>query len=103
LLPGLPAFRQFNKRTALNNGELGLALLAMASGAVLAMPIAGLLSAKIGSDRVSRITGLAYCGLLPGLVLTTSVPLFAVTLFCFAAVHGGLDVAMNAQAGLQAH
>ena len=82
----------------LNNGELGLALLAMASGAVVAMPTAGWLGARFGSDKVCKATALVYCALLPGLVLAPNFALFALTLFGFGMVHGGLDVAMNAQA-----
>ena len=82
----------------LNHAELGLALLAMALGAILAMPIAGVLSARIGSDQVCRIAALVYGGSLPGLVLAPGLPLFALALFGFGAGHGALDVAMNAQA-----
>ena len=38
------------------------------------------------------------CGLLPFLALAPSLPLLMVALFAFGAVHGGFDVAMNAQA-----
>lgn len=83
---------------ALNPGQLGLALLAMALGAMVAMPVAGVLSARIGSDKVCRIAALIYCGILPGLVLAPGLPVFALCLFGFGAGHGALDVAMNAQA-----
>ena len=82
----------------LNNGELGLALLAMATGAVFAMPLAGWLGARFGSDKVCKTTALIYCVLLPGLALAPNFALFALTLFGFGMVHGSLDVAMNAQA-----
>jgi predicted MFS family arabinose efflux permease len=82
----------------LSNGTLGLALLAVALGAVVAMPIAGLLIARIGSARLCRISALCYCAALPAVVLMPHQALFVVALFCFGASHGALDVAMNAQA-----
>jgi MFS family permease len=83
---------------SLSNGQLGLALLAMSLGAVVAMPLAGWLSAHIGSDRVSKISAPVYCALLPVLVLAPNAVGFGLALFCFGAFHGALDVAMNAQA-----
>jgi MFS family permease len=82
----------------LTNGQLGLALLAMALGAVVAMPVAGAMSARVGSGWVCRVMAVLYCLALPGLALAPNLPVLAVCLFCFGAVHGGLDVAMNAQA-----
>src|SRR6266850_1016514 len=49
----------------LGNGNLGLALLAVALGAVVAMPLGGMLTARFGSDRISKITALLYCAMLP--------------------------------------
>lgn len=83
---------------ALGHGALGLALLAIALGAVIAMPLAGLLTARFGSDKVSKITALMYCAALPGPALAPNRTLFVLALFFFGASHGGLDVAMNAQA-----
>ena len=82
----------------LGNGALGLALLAMALGAVVAMPLVGSLMTRFGSDQLSRITVLIYCAMLPCLILAPSTAMFFVALFLFGASHGALDVAMNAQA-----
>jgi MFS family permease len=82
----------------LNNGRLGLALLAMSAGAVIAMPTAGWLCARHGSEKVCRFAALAYCALLPALALAPDLSLLSLTLFWFGVCHGGLDVAMNAQA-----
>jgi predicted MFS family arabinose efflux permease len=82
----------------LGNGDLGLALLAVALGAVVAMPLGGMLTARFGSDRISRITARLYCATLPTLVLAPNTVIFVTALFLFGAFHGGLDVAMNAQA-----
>jgi MFS family permease len=82
----------------LTHGTLGLALLAMAAGAVIAMPLIGSLTARFGSDRLSQVAVVAYCALLPWLVVTSNVVPFFAALFLFGAAHGSLDVAMNAQA-----
>src|SRR5881394_1511536 len=82
----------------LSNGALGMALLSIALGAMIAMPLAGLLTTRIGSDRVSKVAALTYCTMLPGIVLAPNSVRFILALFCFGASHGALDVAMNAQA-----
>jgi MFS family permease len=82
----------------LSHGALGLALLAVALGAVIAMPLAGWFTARFGSDKVSKISALVYCAALPLPILAPNMALFGVSLFLFGAFHGGLDVAMNAQA-----
>jgi len=82
----------------LGNGELGMALLTVALGAVVAMPLGGMLSGRFGSERISKVTALLYCALLPVLILAPNVTAFVLALFLFGAFHGALDVAMNAQA-----
>jgi predicted MFS family arabinose efflux permease len=82
----------------MTHAQLGLALFALALGAMIAMPLAGLLSARIGSERVCRMAVLVYAGMLPLLVLAPNTILFALALFGFGIGHGALDVSMNAQA-----
>jgi predicted MFS family arabinose efflux permease len=82
----------------LSHGELGLALLALGLGALVSMPLAGWAAVRVGSDRVCRWAAFGYCALLPGLALAPGNALFVAGLFCFGAVHGALDVAMNLQA-----
>jgi MFS family permease len=82
----------------LSHGSLGLALLAMALGALIAMPLAGWTSARFGSHRVTQLCAALYCGALPVLALAPTASLLVAALFCFGAVHGAVDVAMNAQA-----
>ena len=83
---------------ALNDGVFGLALLVMAGGALLAMPLAGGVIARFGSHRITRIMVLIYAGLLPVLALALNEWTLLVALFVFGVGHGGLDVSMNAQA-----
>jgi MFS family permease len=82
----------------LTNSELGFALLAIALGAVIAMPTAGYLVSRVGSGRMCKILSLTFCALLPAIAFVPSTPLFILTLLCFGAAHGAFDVAMNAQA-----
>lgn len=82
----------------LNNAELGLALLAMSSGAVLSMPLAGWLGARFGSARVCQVSAVVYCALIPLIMLAPGFAGLALVLFGFGVVHAALDVAMNAQA-----
>ncbi len=82
----------------LDNGGLGLTLLCMALGAAITMPLAGAVINRLGSDRVSKLAALAYCGMLTVVSLAPNPVCLAVALFLFGAFHGSLDVAMNAQA-----
>jgi MFS family permease len=82
----------------LSHGMLGLALLVIALGAVVAMPLAGWFSPRVGSRLVTQLTAVGMCVSLPFLVMAPNGPWFVVALFVFGAVHGALDVSMNTQA-----
>ncbi len=82
----------------LSHGALGFALLGLALGALVSMPMAGRLSARLGSDRVCRQQSLIYCLSLPLLALAPGFVGLALLLFGFGLSHGALDIAMNAQA-----
>ena len=81
---------------ALSDGQLGLALLGMAIGALIAFPITGFLTSRFGSRNVTLVTGVLYCMILPLLTLAVSLPMLALTLLAFGAFNGSMDVAMNA-------
>lgn len=81
----------------LNHAVLGSALLSAAAGAVVTMPIAGLLNGRYGSEKLSTIWVLPYCAALPLLALAPNIYLLVLALFFFGCGHGALDVAMNAQ------
>ncbi|MFC7335034.1 MFS transporter [Rhodocista pekingensis] len=86
-------------RTALgaSEGEMGLALLGIAAGAVVAMPLAGWAAGRWGT-RPLCLGATALLGLvLPLAGLATSLPTLAAALVLFGAVSGTLDVAMNVQ------
>jgi fucose permease len=83
----------------LSNGRLGLLLLAIAGGSVLALPSAGRVIGRIGPAGTVRL-GAACCAV--GLTLATisigaleAVPPAAVGLFLYGAGTGLWDVAMN--------
>ena len=85
------------ERLGASDGELGAALLCVAFGAILAMPIAGWLGAK-RVPRVLTLTGLFVAVALPLPGLVGSVPSLAAVLLVLGAAAGSLDVCMNARA-----
>src|SRR5688572_9820174 len=91
-IPSLQAQR------GLSHSALGLALLAMAFGAVIAMPLAGRLISTHGSEKTCRVAALLYCAFLPLLAAVPGTHVFFASLVLFGAAHGALDVAMNAHA-----
>lgn len=87
----------------LSHGTLGVALLAGAGGAVVTMPIAGLLISRVGSESLLKWLIVPYCISLPMLAAAPNFWALLSVLFLFGATHGGLDVAMNAQSVAVAH
>ncbi|WP_440102394.1 MFS transporter [Streptosporangium sp. H16] len=82
----------------LSEGELSLGLLGIAAGAIAGMQVVGRLVDRHGSVKV--MLPMAFAQAL-ALILPAFVPnlaVLAVALFVFGAVHGTLDVAMNANA-----
>ncbi len=86
------------KRLSLSDGWLGLALLAMGLGAVVAMPATGRLVGRFGSRRLTAITTTLLCLSLPLPILAPSAALLMASLLLFGALLGGMDIAMNVQA-----
>jgi MFS family permease len=89
----VPAVRD---RVGAGDGELGLVLACIAVGAVLAMPLAGALAARIGSRRATRGALAAYCGAIAVVAVAPSVPALCATAGLLGACAGALDVTMNA-------
>jgi MFS family permease len=81
----------------LDPGALGWALLASGLGAVLAMPLAGRMTARPGSRAVCRVAGIAFPVMLSAVVLAPTALLMALALLCFGVAGASMDVAMNAQ------
>ena len=85
-------------RHAIGDGSLGLVLLAMAFGAVLALPLGGWLVDRCGSRLITSLAALAFCLALPLPVLSPDVTLLVTALALLGACNAVLDVSMNAQA-----
>jgi len=94
-VPHIPLAQQ---RLGADLAAFGLALLALAAGAVTAMPIAGSLIHKHGSARVTLATGILFCLSFPMPALAGTIGWFVAGLAIFGAAMGAMDVAMNAQA-----
>ena len=86
---------------SLDNGALGLLLLAIAAGSVLSLPSSGRLIEWSSPGTVVRLGGwFAATGMLlaaVGVAFATSVPVTAVGLFCYGIGTGLWDVAMNVE------
>lgn len=80
----------------LSKSTLGLALLCMAAGSLVSMPLAGHVIDSRPSSVVTRAATLAFCLLLPLPLLATGPYTLGAILFVFGASSGAMDVAMNA-------
>ena len=96
-VPHIPAVKAAH---ALGDGALGLVLLSMAAGSVLALTLAGWLVGRIGSRATTSMAAIALCLTLPLPILSPAIPLLALSLVLVGASNATLDVAMNAQAVL---
>ncbi len=85
-------------RLALSDGALGLLLLCLGVGSILAMPVAGALAARFGGRLVLIVAGAAIALLFPLLALAPAWPLMAAALFAFGASLGSVDCVINMQA-----
>ena len=85
-------------RLGVDDGTLGLALLAAPIGSAGAMWAAAYLLPRIGSARVMRIAVVGYSAAGPFVGLAGNVVGFAIALFFWGAFMGGLDTSMNTQA-----
>lgn len=93
-----PVVPLVKSRAGLNDAALGLVLLCLGAGSLIAMPLAGAFTARLGCRKVLIAAVLLICPILPALSLAGSAWLLCVTLFCFGAALGALDCAMNIQA-----
>jgi predicted MFS family arabinose efflux permease len=91
----IPAVKQ---HLGLTDGQLSLALLGFAGGAVVGMQVAGWLVDRFGSRSVTVPAAAADAVVLVLPALAPNLVTLAAALFLFGVVHGTLNVAMNAQA-----
>jgi predicted MFS family arabinose efflux permease len=87
-------------RTGLDDAMLGLVLLCLGLGSLLAMPAAGVLAARYGCRAVMLVTALAMSLVLPLLAMVPEAWMLGAALFAFGAAIGAMDCTMNIQAVL---
>lgn len=85
-------------RLGLSTGQLGLALLGIAAGELVALHLSGYLSVRFGSRLITTIAAIGLCLLLPCLALAPGLPILIAALLLFGAAFGSVNVAMNTQA-----
>lgn len=87
-------------RAELSDGALGLLLLGLGAGSIVAMPLAGYLCARWGCRRVITGAGLLICLILPMLATASGLEWLIAAVLLFGAGMGAIDCAMNIQAVL---
>ena len=85
-------------RAGLDEGTLGLLLLCLGVGSIIAMPVAGTLASRFGCRRVLTVGTLLICLALPLLAIVSSLPWLVASLFLFGAGLGAVDSTVNLQA-----
>jgi MFS family permease len=85
-------------RVGAGEAELGLALLGVAVGSMLTMPVAGWACARFGGRSVAVAGGLAGCASIALPALAGNLVQLALALALIGATFGLLDVAMNVEA-----
>src|SRR3984885_4319426 len=82
-------------RCHLGDGTMGLVLLLLGAGSIVAMPLAANLSARFSSRPIVLSSGVGLAVILPLLSIVSSPIALGAALFAFGASLGSLDVAMN--------
>lgn len=85
-------------RLGVDEGVLGLLLLCLGVGSVLAMALTGMMSARFGSRPIIVLSGLLMAAAMPFLAIAPTPLTLGMALFVFGAGLGSLDVAMNIHA-----
>lgn len=86
------------QRLGVDEGVLGLLLLCLGLGSVIAMTLTGALSARYGSKPIIVAGGIGLAVFLPLLTVAGTPLTLGLTLLAFGASLGSLDVAMNVHA-----
>ncbi|KND61281.1 putative membrane protein [Candidatus Burkholderia verschuerenii] len=86
------------QRLGVDDGVLGLLLLCIGVGSVIAMVLTGALTARYGSKPVIVAGGAGLAVVLPTLAIVDTAPELGIALTLFGACLGSLDVAMNIHA-----
>jgi MFS family permease len=90
----IPAIRSL---LGLSAGEISLALVSLACGSLVGLPLSGVLVSRYGSQRLIRVGLCVYCGALALVTLSSSLAALIVSVFVFGFGKGLIDVAANTQ------
>jgi predicted MFS family arabinose efflux permease len=86
------------ERLGLNEFQLGVVLLGLGGGAMVTMPLSGLLINRFGSRTIILAAILLHSAMLPFLTFAPNMWVLGGFLLLFGCGIGAVDVAMNAQA-----
>ncbi|WON77438.1 MFS transporter [Serratia sp. UGAL515B_01] len=89
---------QFVPRFGVTDRVIGHLILTFGLGALIMMPVSGILMAKFGSQCIVRIFAVATSVALLPLGLAPNIPLLVIALFALGAMIGSMNVAMNSNA-----
>lgn len=84
------------ERLDLDDGDLGFLLLLLGLGALIVMPISGVIMSRIGSRKMILAGTLITAFILPLLLIIPSYAVMGGALFALGGGVGAMDVAMNA-------
>ncbi|HEY3870802.1 MAG TPA: MFS transporter [Actinocrinis sp.] len=90
----LPAIKG---RLGLTDADVGLLLMACGIGAAASFPLVGMLMRRLGSRRLSLVSGLCLVAVLLALSAAPDYPVALAVVCCDGVAVGCLNVAMNAQ------
>ncbi|MBW8640168.1 MFS transporter [Hoeflea sp. WL0058] len=93
-----PKIPEFAERLLLDEGQLGVMIAVFGMGALVTMPLTGVVIARIGPVFAVRLTALVAASTLLWVTLAPNHGLAALSLFVFGGSIAGMDVAMNAVA-----
>jgi MFS family permease len=85
------------RRLDLEPGLLGLALLAVGTGAFVPQPLVGLLVGRYGSRRMSRVLLPPFLAMMPLVITAPTRPLLFLACFLLGCFGGSYNVAINTQ------
>jgi len=85
-------------RLAVDDSVLGLLLLCLGIGSVVAMLLTGALSSRYGSKPIILVGGFGLSVVLPWLAVASTPVVLGLSLFLFGASLGSIDVAVNIHA-----
>ncbi|WP_275786132.1 MFS transporter [Pararhizobium gei] len=93
-----PKIPEFKDKLGISESILGLLILVFGIGSLVLMPIAGGYIAKLGSQKVVRVTAVILSPLLFLLTLVSNIWTAIPAMFLLGGFVGAMDVAMNANA-----